>query len=365
MTSLTIILVTSAISLFAMLALIKFAPRWHLLDHPGGRKDHAASTPVVGGLAVAVTLLLSLAWMMPANALAMAVAVILLMALGVTDDIHEVAPLPKFIAQSCAGLVMIYFGHVELRNVGNLVGRGDIGFWVLAVPMTLFATIGVINAINMADGMDGHSGIIILVALLAYAFVARESGLWDQYKTLLALVGAMTIFLFFNLRMPWANRAAVFLGDSGSMLLGFLLAWFAIDLSSGISSGLSSDLMASKNIGVMTRTFPPICALWVLVIPLCDCVSLMLRRKKAGKSPFVADRQHLHHFLQARGLSVVQANLLILAASIVCAGIGVGGWKLGVPQPVLFAIFVALFVGYHKFMSDYFRVRDVMTIAMK
>ena len=91
----------------------------------------------------------------------------------------------------------------------------------------------------------------------------------------------------------------------------------------------------------------------------------MLRRKKAGKSPFVADRQHLHHFLQARGLSVVQANLLILAASIVCAGIGVGGWKLGVPQPVLFAIFVALFVGYHKFMSDYFRVRDVMTIAIK
>ena len=355
MTFLTPILYAVAMTVLAIVVLIKLAPRLHLLDYPGGRKDHAAATPVVGGIAIALSLLLSLQVLAPTYAPAMTIAVALLMAIGVADDIREVPPFPKFIVQAIACLVMIYVGHVELKNVGNLIGIGDIGFWVLSVPMTIFAAIGVINAINMADGMDGQSGIIILVALTAYALVASESSLWDQYKTLLVLIGGTLAFLIFNLRIPRRKHAEVFFGDAGSMLMGFLLAWFAIDLSSGMV-GLQRTAA-----GTPLRTFPPICALWVVVIPLCDCVSLMLRRLKSGRSPFAADRQHLHHFLLARGLRVGQANLLMLLGSILCASVGVGGWKLGIAQPILFASFVALFVGYHKAMSGYFKGRDVMT----
>ena len=117
--------------------------------------------------------------------------------------------------------------------------------------------------------------------------------------------------------MRWRKRAAVSLGDAGSMLIGFLLAWFAIDLSSD-AHGLAQPLS-------------PICALWVVVIPLCDCVSLMART-----SPLKADRQHLHHFLLSQGISVTRASLLMLAVSTACAAVGVGGWKWGVPQPILF-----------------------------
>ena len=150
--------------------------------------------------------------------------------------------------------------------------------------------------------------------------------------------------------MRWRKRAAVFLGDAGSMLMGFLLAWFAIDLSSD-AHGLAQPL-------------PPICALWVVVIPLCDCVSLMWRRHQSGLGAFNADRQHLHHWLLDRGYTVTQANLLMLLASTFCAAVGVGGWKFNVPEPVLFIAFVAVFLFHHLHMSRYFRERDVMTTGM-
>lgn len=350
MTSLPIVLISFVASLLALVLMSRLAPRWHLLDHPGGRKDHQLATPLVGGISVAVVLISSLALLMPVYALAMSVAVVLLLVIGVKDDIHEVAPLPKFIVQSCACLAMIFIGQVELPSVGNLLGFGDISLWIFVIPITIFAAIGVINAINMADGLDGHSGIIIVVALIAYAWVARDSGLRDQYQTLLVLIGALLAFLLLNLRTPWRKRAAVFLGDAGSMLMGFLLAWFAIDLSSD-AHGLAQPL-------------PPICALWVVVIPLCDCVSLMVRRLMARTSPLKADRQHLHHFLLSQGISVTRANLLMLAVSTACATVGVGGWKWGVPQPILFAGFVTLFVVYHLAMSRYFSARDVMTTAI-
>ena len=342
-----IVLTAVAATLLALHLLIRLAPALKLLDHPGGRKNHGAATPLVGGLAIACTLLASLTVLAPANGIAMALAVVILIAIGVADDRHEVPPGPKFAVQAVAGLVMLLIGQVQLRTVGNLLGFGPIGLWVFVVPMTVFATIGVINAINMVDGLDGHSGIVIFVALAAYALVAHDSGLADQYRILLVLLGATVAFLSLNLRLPWQHHAGVFLGDAGSMLMGALLAWFAIDLTNGPG-----------------RTFAPICALWVVIIPLCDCVSLMWRRHKSGLGAFNADRQHLHHWLLDRGYSVTQANLLMLLASTICAAVGVAGWKFGVPEPVLFIAFVAVFLVHHLYMSRYFRERDVTTTGM-
>ena len=346
MTSLNIFLASITATTLVMLLLIRMAPRLHLLDHPGGRKEHARITPVIGGLGIALVLLVGLFILQPQNLMGMALAVLVILLIGLADDIREIAPLPKFLAQAGACLIMIFLGKVQLNTVGNLLGFGVIGMWVLAVPMTVFAVIGVINAINMADGIDGHAGGIGLVTFIAYAYVARDSGLWDQYKILLVLAGATTGYLILNARWPWNERARTFLGDAGSMMLGFLIGWFAIDLSAGNGSVVDSNHAI--------KTFPAICALWVIVIPLCDCVSLMIRRKRAGHSMFMADRQHLHHYLLNRGFSVGQASAASIAASAVCAVIGVGGWKMGVPEPIMFAAFVALFVVYHLHMQKAF-----------
>ena len=340
-----VIFIASFLAAFALaLLLIRIAPRMRLIDHPGGRKEHVSTTPLIGGIAVALAAAVGLGLAPADYAWPLALSIIIIMAVGVADDMHEISPLPKFVGQAVAALVMVYVAGVQLDTVGNLVGFRPIGLWYFVVPVSVIAVIGVINAMNMIDGIDGHLGSVALVAFAAYAYVARESGMWPQYQILVSLTGAMLAFHLLNARWPWNKRARTFLGDAGSMLVGFLLGWFAIDLSAGNGSVTDG-----------TRTFPPICALWVIVIPLCDCVSLMLRRRRARRSMFVADRQHLHHYLLNRGLRVWQASAFTAGASVMTAAIGVSGWKLGVPEWVMFVGFVALFIGYHRFISYQFK----------
>ncbi|MBL8516663.1 MAG: undecaprenyl/decaprenyl-phosphate alpha-N-acetylglucosaminyl 1-phosphate transferase [Betaproteobacteria bacterium] len=323
--------------MIAVSSLRLLAPRVGLMDHPGGRKDHAASTPLVGGLAIFLTLSTSLifhGWT-PWHA-GFLVGISIIVACGAQDDRHEISSVLRLVFQVLAGLVMVKFAGVRLGTVGDLVGTGPIGLWVFVVPMTVFAVCGVINAFNMVDGTDGACGTLAFIAFGLYAWVALQSGLNTQAAVLVVFAGAVLGFLLFNLRFPWQPRARVFLGDAGSTLIGFALGWFAIDLTQGTG-----------------RTFPPIAALWVVVIPLCDTVSLMVRRLAAGRSPFSADRQHLHHLLLNLGLSPGQVTLVFAGLGLVTGLIGVGGWQLDVPEPVLFGLFVGLFVVYHLFMRVY------------
>lgn len=339
MISITIVAITFFSTFLLLLVLIPLAPAWKLVDHPGGRKDHVGSTPVVGGLAITLVFVAALLFLQTNAWLVAGLAIVTLLALGVIDDIQDLAPGSKLLVQACVVLLMYYLADIRLTTVGNLFGNGSIGTWVFAPVVTVFAVIGVINAINMADGVDGHAGFISLIAFSAYAYVARESALWEQYKLLLALVGSVGAFLVLNARAPWRAHAKTFLGDAGSMVLGFIIAWFAVDLTQGNG-----------------RTFSPICALWVVVIPLCDCVSLMIRRRLSGGRMFAADRQHLHHYLLARGLSVGQATMASAAANLACATIALAGWKMHIPEVVMFAGFVSLFIAYHLHMSRVFRV---------
>jgi UDP-GlcNAc:undecaprenyl-phosphate GlcNAc-1-phosphate transferase len=320
-----------AAALIAIPVLMRVAPSAGLVDHPGGRKDHTGAVPLVGGIAIYLSLLpaaFATGLFTQFAALLAALAIVLLA--GVADDIFDIRPLPKFAAQIAACLVMIYAGGVELLGVGNLAGFGPIFFFAFALPMTLFAAVGVINAINMMDGMDGVAGSIALGAFAWYCAVAWMQGLHGLQVVALMFCGALAAFLAFNLRYPRHPRARIFLGDAGSMVLGFALAWFAIDLTHGPG-----------------RSFPPICALWVLLLPLADCVSLMSRRVRAGKSPFVADREHLHHYLAARGLSHAQVFGVMLGFSAFFGAVGFFGWRLGVPEPVLFWPFFFLYFAYH------------------
>lgn len=348
--SIEILFAASVITaLVCALILARLAPHIGLIDHPGGRKDHAHATPVVGGLAIYLS---ATGWGLgiglPATYLVFLGAASIIVAAGIADDFLEIAPLPKFLLQAVAATIMALAGGVVLRSVGNLLGLGSIGTSILAIPVSIFAVLGVINAINMMDGIDGLAGSVSAVVLAAYAYVAYASNLTFHFYLLLILLGTVVGFLILNIRFPWQQRARIFLGDTGSMLLGFIIAWYAIDLTQGTS-----------------RTFLPICALWVVVIPLCDCVSLIVRRLSAGNSPLRADRQHLHHFLLNRGMTVSQVQATIVIATFVCASIGIAGWRLHIPEPLLFAGFVLLFSVYHFSMTRAFRGQDVMTTGMR
>ncbi len=293
--ALVLVALVTVASLVAMRAL---APRLGLVDHPGGRRAHATPVPLVGGISIFLAVAVAAAaFGQPPTAYLAGAA--LLTIVGAFDDAHKLRVSVRMAAQVFAAIGMIALGGVELRTVGDLLGNGSIGLWIFVFPMTIFAVVGVVNSANMIDGMDGLGGSVAFIALLWYAAVAHLQGMDGLQLTALMHAAALAAFLAFNLRLPGLPHARAFLGDAGSTLLGFLLAWFAVDLTQGPG-----------------RSFPPICALWVVLLPLADCVSLMSRRIRAGRSPFAADSRHIHHYLQARGMSWGQtlAVLLILSA---------------------------------------------------
>ena len=325
----------AGVSACVVLLLARLAPRLGIVDAPGERKRHRSSTPLVGGLAI-FTALLVVGWVsdVAANLIWLLLALATIIAVGLWDDVREISPRVKFAVQIAACAIMIWGAGIELRGVGDLVGWRSIGLSVLAVPLTIFAVVGVVNSINMMDGLDGLAGSVALVAFTWFALVAAQSGLEVQAKAALLLCGAIAGFLLFNLRLPWQKRARVFLGDAGSLMLGFALGWFAIDLTQGYD-----------------RTFPPIAALWVLMLPLADCVSLMARRLRAHRNPFVADRRHIHHFLLARGFTPSQALAILVGLSVAFGAVGYFAWIFKVKEAFLFYPFFFGFFAYHAWIQ--------------
>jgi len=186
--------------------------------------------------------------------------------------------------------------------------------------------------------LDGLGGSVAFVSFGWFALIAYTSGLDVQLDVALILCGAIAGFLLFNLRFPWQPHAQVFLGDAGSLMIGFALGWYAVDLTQGPG-----------------RSFPPIGAVWVLLLPLADCVSLMARRIRAGRSPFAGDRHHIHHYLLRRGLGHNATLGLLVAISTAFGAVGYFGWRLEVPQPMLFVVFFCGFFGYHYWIERAWR----------
>ena len=324
-----------AISAGAVLVFARLAPALGLLDHPGGRKVHADPVPLVGGLGIFTAVMVA-AWVLGLGPKAgwFFLALSVIIAVGFWDDVADIRPRIKFAIQVGASAIMIWGAGVQLHTVGDLVGWRAIGLSAFAVPLTVFAIVGVVNAVNMMDGQDGLAGSLAVAAFAWYAVMAADSGLQLQALIALTFCGAIGGFLLFNLRFPWQPRAKVFLGDAGSLMIGFALGWFAIDLTQGPG-----------------RTVPPIAALWVLLLPLADCVSLMIRRVRKGRSPFVADSQHIHHYLMRRGFTHGQALAVLVAASTVFGFIGYLAWRLGIPEPALFWPFAIGFLAYHLWIQ--------------
>lgn len=326
----------------AMACLVRLATPLGLIDHPGGRKTHVRPVPLVGGLAIFLALLVTATVMGFAEQAAYFMfALSIVIAAGLWDDITDLRPRVKFAIQIAASALMIWGAGVQLHSVGDLLGWRPIGLSFASIPLTMFAIVGVVNAVNMMDGLDGLAGSVALIAFAWFAAVAATSGLHVQLQTALVLCGAIAGFLLFNLRFPWQKQARAFLGDAGSLMIGFAAGWFAIDLSQGPG-----------------RTFPPIAALWIVVLPLADCVSLIARRLRARKSPFVADRRHIHHYLLACGFSHGQAVATLVGLSAVFGAVGYFAWRFEVPEPVLFWIFFVGFFAYHHWIQRAWRSVD-------
>lgn len=317
--------------MLAMPVLIWAAHNYGLLDHPDERKHHQEAIPLVGGLAMAFAIAVSAAWYLAGAGIfwGLLFSVSIIVVVGFLDDRIDLPVRLRFLAQGVAALIMVLFADAKLASLGDLLGTGVVSLGMMVVPFSIFAVVGMANAINLADGMDGLAGGLALIASAFVAIAAYLTGRVMTLDTMLILGGALLGFLHFNMRFPWQQRAKVFMGDSGSLMLGFLLAWAVIRVTQAAINPL-----------------PPAAALWFFAIPLLDTVSLMLRRMLKGKSPFHPGRDHLHHILLRVGYTDSQVVHFIHLVAVACGLVGFFGWRWGVPDAVMFYSFMAVFALY-------------------
>jgi len=323
--------------LVAILVLRPLARKLGLMDAPGGRKTHSKDTPLIGGLGIFIGLLAGC--LMSPDVLAhyqpLLIISCLLLLTGLVDDYYPLPAIGRMAIQVIAAWLMVSYGQNELVTLGKLVGDWEMFLGRYSTLMTIFATVGVINAINMIDGMDGLSGGLVLICL---AFLAVAAGLSGHNPALLGFcliaIGCLAAFLVLNFRAPVKKPALIYLGYSGSTMLGFILAWMLIEASQGFNE----------------RVIPATVALWFLAIPLMDTVYLFIARPLTGKSPFEPGTDHLHHLLVQHGLGKPHVVLLLYIAGVVFGLAGLLIWSLPGLEVFSLYFFLALFLVYSLIM---------------
>ena len=331
MTFLTQALLACLFTSLLIIWLRRPAERFGLVDHPGGRKRHGDVVPLTGGLSIAVGFFAALAVSFHAlgDFAVFLVAMAVLATIGLLDDLGEVSPRTKLGVQVLAAVLMTSWGNHFLTDLGDLFGRGPIALANWAIPLTVFATLAVINGINMLDGADGLAGGLVAVMLGYFALFSLWIGEVNALKIVLVLLGAVIGFLLFNAPHPWRGHRRTFMGDTGSLVLGFAVAWFSIGLTQRSSQAV-----------------PPVVMLWVVGLVLFDVFTVTVRRIVQRRDPAAPDRAHIHHLLQRCGLSATQTWVLLLLVGAALGAIGTIGWQAGLAESLQFGGFIALGLVY-------------------
>jgi len=282
----------ACITTVTIVILRRLAEPLGLVDRPNDRKHHVGDVPLIGGLAMVTGLLFSAVWygrlhhfgeMLLGTSAALTVV-------GALDDRHDLRVRVRLAAQIAAILTVMVTTGVYIHTLGHIFGH-ELALGWLGMPLTVVAVIGLLNAFNMMDGIDGLAGGLTLVSIAAIALFTRAAPLHGLLVLIALLAAAVLPYLAANLGLIGRK---IFMGDAGSMVVGYLLAWTLIRLSQKSGTHLS-----------------PVDVLWCVALPVLDTLAVMFRRLRERKSPFKPDRGHIHHILQRAGLGS-RATLIVL-----------------------------------------------------
>ena len=264
------------------------------IDAPDARKVHQVSIPRLGGLAIYIGYMVSLLYSVKdiSSVKGLLIGSVILVAVGIWDDVKQIGPKTKLLGQIVAALMLPIFD-----NAIHFISIGDHMLYLeyLSIPLTVFWIVGFTNIVNLIDGLDGLAAGISLIACIAICIVTLQMGQVDLACITLALAGAACGFLRYNF-----NPAKIFMGDTGSMLLGYTMA--AISVMGSVKTAATVGLVV-----------PVI----VLGLPILDTLFAIVRRRINGRPVFQPDKGHLHHRLLAMGLTQKQAVLLMYAITAV------------------------------------------------
>ncbi len=301
-------LVACFISVVAIPVVIKISELKSLMEKPGERRAHTVPTPTFGGIAIYAAILIAY-FLWPSidqtdvyrTNLSVAGMTILFF-IGIKDDLVGLDPNKKILFQVMAAMILIFFGNLRVDYLYGIMGFHHIEE-VISILLTCFIFIALTNAINLIDGIDGLAGGIATIACATFGGWFLLTDHFTIACLAFTMAGALVGFLRFN----FSKTSKIFMGNTGSLLIGFMLAFFAVRFV---------NLNASFRYEPTAFFNAPIIAIVILIIPIFDTLRVFLVRILAGRSPFSADRNHMHHILLDNGLSHAGATAVLCGVSL-------------------------------------------------
>ena len=318
-----------AASLLVLKSVSPLANKFGLLDHPDDRKQHSGSIPLTGGIAITAGALIAfvifqqLATTTPTTSYILLGGALMLI-LGTIDDVNHFSWRKRVLGQIIISVITL---KITGLSVHTIVGFDLTSIPGLSLGFTLLAIIGLTNAFNLIDGIDGLAGGIALITIANLFIFSTPNVALADGAYLVLISAALLPYLYANLL--GRKEAKVFLGDSGSYMLGFVIAMSLINFSEGTNPTLSTSSV-----------------LWCAALPILDTIGVMLRRLRNGQSPFQPDRRHLHHLLMNKGMSsrVALSWLIGIAATLSIGGLLIERYLAAFSIP----LFIALILIYTK-----------------
>ena len=299
--------VACATSITAIPVIIKISRLKNLMADPGERSSHVTKTPTLGGVAIfASTLISYFLWENPDEGQLIHLsisAIVILFFLGVKDDILILSPKKKMFVQVAVSGLVVILADLRIENLFGIFGINEIPY-VISLALTVFVFIALINAINLIDGIDGLAGGIGMIAGGMFGLWFYLNGHYALACLAFSMAGSLVGFLRFN----YSKTSKIFMGDTGSLLVGFMLTMFAIKFIQ-----LNIEYRFNPNASFSA----PILAIIVLIVPIFDTLRVFIVRLKDKKSPFVGDRNHLHHILIDSGMSHFQSSVILWTFTLI------------------------------------------------
>ncbi|MFC3198517.1 glycosyltransferase family 4 protein [Parapedobacter deserti] len=345
-------LFSCVITLYAVPSLIKLAYQKRLFDDPAleERKIHKYRTPNLGGIAVLTSFAFTSCLCISGNILPYANYIfasgILIFLVGLKDDLAALNPYKKFLAQSITALIVVYFADIRLTGFHGIFGIHDI-HPVVSYPFSSLLIVFIINAFNLIDGINGLLGSVSLIVSLTFGYFFFRMEEYGLSLLAVSMAGAVLGFLRHN-----AGKARIFMGDAGAYTIGFIVSVLAIQFI---------ELASAQEFAPTTAFFVesvPAVTIAILSIPIFDTLRVIIIRLAQGKSPFMADRNHLHHRLLDTGMSHTQATLVLSGFNVLIIGTALSFQHIGTIELLLLIALVALVMNTMLWLYD---VRQVIS----
>lgn len=328
--------------------ILNIALRYNIVDQPNERKLQRRPIPVLGGLTVffgiAVSICGAILIMGYSDLLPFFAAMVIMLVVGVGDDIYELSPMFRFIIEIAVSLYFIYVCGLTTNDFHELWGWHIIPEWA-AIPLTIVTIVGIINAINLIDGVDGYSSGYCAMSSILFSVIFIMAGYYSMALLALVTAGAAVSFFLHNV---FGKLSKMFIGDGGALMLGVIMVIFVLNI---LKDDSPCKALVNDGMGLIP------CTLVTLAIPVFDTLRVMVTRMLKGHSPFLPDKTHLHHLFIEAGFSHIGTTISILIINLFVWAVWFVAYLLGASINMQLYIVLALgfcvtFVFFHYMNSQ-------------